>query len=116
MASKVSQPMSALKEKLAEKPTFKVVAMPDFYLDYILAYPGKLDDMAQGMVDVAERGGGDILGWGRPGGRGGDALNFSPQLLELRGDVSPVIENRDFGKLALAPFLQDAGLSRVSLS
>ena len=30
---------SVLKERLVEKPLFKVVAMPDFYLDYILAFP-----------------------------------------------------------------------------
>src|SRR5256885_17227233 len=82
MAPKVSQPVSALKEKLAEKPTFKVVAMPDFYLDYILAYPGKLDDMAQGMVDVAGRGGGEILGVENPRGGGGKGSNSSPPLLK----------------------------------
>src|SRR2546427_12619440 len=113
MASKVSQPMSALKEKLAEKPTFKVVAMPDFYLDYILAYPGKLDDMAQGMVDVAERGGGNILGWKHLVGRGGKASNFSAQLLKLGLKVSPIVETDDFGKLALAHFLKGADLSHI---
>ncbi len=113
MATKVFQFVSALKEKLAEKPTFKVVAMPDFYLDYILAYPGKLDDMAQGMVDVAGRGGGNILGWKHLVGRGGNASNFSAQLLKLGVNVSPIIETDDFGKLALTHFLRDADLSRV---
>ena len=113
MATKVSQPMSALREKLAEKPTFKVVAMPDFYLDYILAYPGKLDEMAKAMVDVAERGGGNILGWKHLVGRGGNASNFSAQLLKLGVKVFPIVETDDFGKLALAHFLKGADLSRV---
>src|SRR5256885_12712643 len=101
MATKVSQPMSALREKLAERPTFKVVAMPDFYLDYILAYPGKLDDMAQGMVDVAGRGGGNILGWKHLVGRGGNASNFSAPLFKLGVDGFSQIETDEFGKIAL---------------
>ena len=52
---------SVLKEKLAKKPGFKVVAMPDFYLDYVLTFPGKLDEMAGAMVDVAGRGGAETL-------------------------------------------------------
>ena len=106
--------MSALREKLAERPTFKVVAMPDFYLDYILAYPGKLDDMAKAMVGVAERGGGNILGWNHLVGRGGNASNFSAQLLKIGANVSPIIETDDFGKLALTHFLKGADLSHIS--
>ncbi len=109
----MSQFMSALKEKLAEKPLFKVVAMPDFYLDYILAFPGRLDEMAKAMIDVAERGGGNILGWKHLVGRGGNASNFSAQLLKLGVNVSPIVETDDFGKLALAHFLKGADLSRV---
>ncbi len=113
MTIKVSQPISVLKEKLAEKPTFKVVAMPDFYLDYILSYPGKLDDMTKAMVDVAGRGGGNILGRKHILGRGGNASNFSAQLLKLGANVSPILETDDFGKLALTHFLKGANLSRV---
>jgi sugar/nucleoside kinase (ribokinase family) len=114
MATKMSRLISALKEKLAEKPTFKVVAMPDFYLDYILAYPGKLDDMAKAMVGVAERGGGNILGWNHLVGRGGNASNFSAQLLKLGANVAPIIETDDFGKLAITHFLKGANLSHIS--
>lgn len=109
----MSQLVSALKERLAEKPSFKVVAMPDFFLDYILAYPGKLDEMAKAMVAVAERGGGNIPGWKHFVGRGGNASNFSAQLLKLGANVSPIIETDDFGKLALSHFLKGADLSRV---
>ena len=104
---------SVLKERLVEKPLFKVVSMPDFYLDYILAFPGKLDEMAKVMVDVAERGGGNILGWQHLVGRGGNASNFSAQLLKLGANVSPIIETDDFGKLALAHFLKGADLSHI---
>src|SRR5438093_2068683 len=110
MATKVSQLMSALREKLAEKPTFKVVAMPDFYLDYILAYPGKLDEMAKAMVDVAERGGGNILGWKHLVGRGGNASNFSAQLLKHGVKLFPIVGTDDFRYIGIAPFLTGADL------
>ena len=36
-----------LQDKLAKNmhPNFRVVTMPDFYLDYILSYPGNLEDL-----------------------------------------------------------------------
>jgi sugar/nucleoside kinase (ribokinase family) len=106
--------VSALKEKLAKKPGFKVVAMPDFYLDYILAFPGKLDEMASAMVDVAERGGGNLLGWKHLVGRGGNASNFSAQLSNLDVNVVPIIETDEFGKMALGHFLKGVDLSHVT--
>jgi len=104
----------ALKEKLGEKPGFKVVAMPDFFLDYILAFPGKLDQMTGAMVDVAGRGGGNLLGWKHLIGRGGNASNFSAQLSKLGVTVVPVIETDEFGRIALAQFLKDVDLSHVT--
>jgi len=110
----VSRLASSLKEKLAKKPGFKVVAMPDFYLDYVLAFPGKLDEMASAMVDVAGRGGGNLLGWKHLIGRGGNASNFSAQLSKLGVSVVPVIETDEFGRIVLAQFLKDVDLSHVT--
>jgi sugar/nucleoside kinase (ribokinase family) len=110
----VSRLAPALKEKLAKKPSFKVVAMPDFYLDYVLAFPGKLDEMASAMVDVAGRGGGNLLGWKHLVGRGGNASNFSAQLSNLDVNVVPIIETDEFGKIALAHFLKGVDLSHVT--
>jgi sugar/nucleoside kinase (ribokinase family) len=110
----VSRLESALKEKLAKKPGFKVVAMPDFYLDYVLAFPGKLEEMASAMVDVARRGGGNLLGWKHMIGRGGNASNFSAQLSNLDVNVVPIIETDEFGKLALGHFLKGVDLSHVT--
>jgi sugar/nucleoside kinase (ribokinase family) len=110
----VSRLASALKEKLAKRPSFKVVAMPDFYLDYILTFPGKLDEMARSMVDVAGRGGGNLLGWKHLVGRGGNASNFSAQLSKLDVRVVPIIETDEFGRMALAYFLKGLDLSHVT--
>jgi len=106
----------ALNERLVKKPSFKVVAMPDFFLDYVLAFPGKLDQMAQAMADVAARGGGNLLGWKHLVGRGGNASNFSAHLSKLSVHVVPVIETDEFGRTALTQFLKDVDLSHVTSS
>ena len=103
-----------LKDRLAEKPGFKVVAMPDFFFDYVLSFPGTFDEMTKAMSEVAARGGGNILGWKHLVGRGGNSSNFSAQLSRLGARVTPVIETDEFGKLALSQFLKDVDLSHVS--
>ena len=105
---------SALKDKLSEKPGFSVVAMPDFFLDYVLSFPGKLDEMTKVMGEVAERGGGNILGWKHMVGRGGNSSNFAAQLSRLGANVTPIIETDEFGKTALSQFLKGVDLSHVS--
>jgi sugar/nucleoside kinase (ribokinase family) len=110
----LSRLASDLKEKLVEKPGFRVVAMPDFFLDYVLAFPGKLDQMAGAMIDVAGRGGGNLLGWKHLVGRGGNASNVSAQLSKLGVAVVPVIETDEFGRMALAQFLKNVDLSHVT--
>lgn len=105
---------SSVREKLAAEPAFRVVALPDFFLDYILAFPGKLDKMIELMVDVARKGGGNLLGWKHLLGRGGNATNFSAQLSELRVNVVPIIETDKFGKTMLSHFLKGIDLSHVT--
>jgi sugar/nucleoside kinase (ribokinase family) len=112
----MSQLALALEEKLVKKPSFKVVAMPDFFLDYVLAFPGKLDQMTRAMADVAARGGGNLLGWKHLVGRGGNASNFSAHLSKLEVNVVPVIETDEFGRIALAQFLKGVDLSHVTSS
>jgi sugar/nucleoside kinase (ribokinase family) len=110
----LSRLASDLKERLVKNPGFKVVAMPDFFLDYILAFPGELNEMTGAMTDVAGRGGGNIVGWTHLVGRGGNASNFSAQLSRLGVNVVPVIETDEFGRMALAQFLKDVDLSHVT--
>ncbi len=103
-----------LKETLAHaKPQFKVVVMPDFYLDYILTYPGKLEDLTASFLEVAQRGGGNLLGWGHTVGRGGNASNVVAQLSKLGCQVVPIIETDELGKTALQHFLKGVDLSHV---
>src|SRR2546426_1557740 len=83
-AKEAVDPVAGLKETLNRaRPSFKVVVMPDFYPDYILTYPGKLEDLTASFLEVAQRGGGKLLGWGHTVGRGGNASNVAAQLSKL---------------------------------
>src|SRR5713226_1195619 len=111
---KGEDPVGELKETLAHaKPQFKVVVMPDFYLDYILTYPGKLEDLTASFLEVAQRGGGNLLGWGHTVGRGGNASNVVAQLSRLGCEVIPIIETDQLGRKVLDHFLKDVDLSHV---
>jgi sugar/nucleoside kinase (ribokinase family) len=106
--------VAGLKETLTHtKPSFKVVVMPDFYLDYILTYPGKIEDLTASFLEVAERGGGNLLGWGHMVGRGGNASNMVAQLSRLGCEVVPIIETDELGKTVLQHFLKGVDLSHV---
>jgi sugar/nucleoside kinase (ribokinase family) len=103
-----------MKETLANtKPGFKVVVMPDFFLDYILAYPGKLEELTASFLEVAQRGGGNLLGWQHTVGRGGNASNVVAQLTRFGCQVTPIIETDQFGRAVLEHFLKGADLSHV---
>ncbi len=106
--------MKELEDRLrGSKPQFKVAVMPDFFLDYILTYPGKLEDMTSAFVDVARRGGGNLLGWKHVVGRGGNASNVVAQLSKLGCDVVPIIETDELGERVLNHFLKGVDLSHV---
>lgn len=106
--------MMDLKETLTRaEPGFKVAVMPDFFLDYILAYPGRLEDMTSSFLDVARRGGGNLLGWKHVVGRGGNAANVVAQLSRLGCEVIPIIETDVLGRKILEHFLKDVDLSHV---
>ncbi len=113
-AKETVDPIAELKETLTHsKPSFKVVVMPDFYLDYILTYPGKLEDLTASFLEVAQRGGGNLLGWGHTVGRGGNASNVVAQLSKLGCQVVPIIETDQLGKTVLQHFLNGVDLSHV---
>ena len=95
------------------KPSFEVVVMPDFFLDYILTSPGSLQDMAAMFSEVAQRGGGNLLGWRHTLGRGGNAANVVAQLAKFGCQVVPIIETDDLGRTILEHFLKGVDLSHV---
>ncbi len=103
-----------LREKLAKgAPPFRVVVMPDFYLDYLLHYPGKLEDMIASLEAVAGRGGGNLLGWKHSVGRGGNSPNLVAQLAKLGVNTVPIVETDELGHAVLARALKNVDLSHV---
>ncbi len=111
-SSKVMVPV--LREKLAHaKPEFKVVTMPDFYLDYLLHYPGKLEDMTASIERVAGRGGGNLQGWKHSVGRGGNSPNLVAQLTRLGVKAVPIIETDELGQAVLTSALKGVDLSHI---
>lgn len=114
MSSRVQGGTVELKQALSmAKPAFKVVVMPDFFLDYILTYPGSLQDMTASFAQVAQRGGGNILGWQHTLGRGGNASNVVAQLAKFGCEVVPIIETDALGRTILEHFLKGVDLSHV---
>ena len=103
-----------LRDKLVSaRPRFRVVTMPDFYLDYLLRYPGNLDEMTQSLEAVARRGGGNLLGWKHIVGRGGNSPNLAAQLSNLGVEVIPIIETDEIGHAILERSLRNVDLSYV---
>src|SRR3990172_12368501 len=87
--------------------------MPDFYLDYLVSYPGKLEDLTKEFGEGAKGGGGNILGWKHTVGRGGNTCNFVAQLAELGVEVVPIVETDELGYSILERSLRDVDLSHV---
>lgn len=114
MSSPTADGTAELKQALASaKPGFKVVVMPDFFLDYILTYPGNLQDLTASFLEVAQRGGGNLLGWRHTLGRGGNASNVVAQLAKFGCEVIPIIETDELGRTILQHFLKGVDLSHV---
>src|SRR2546429_9744855 len=112
--TKTVDAVAELKQTLTHaKPGFKVVVMPDFYLDYILTYPGKLEDSTASFVEAVQRGGGNLLGWRHTVGRGGNTSNVLPQLPKLGCQAVPIIGPDELGKTVLQHFPNDMDLSHV---
>src|SRR5262245_14663835 len=106
-----------LRDRLANSsPTFKVVTMPDFYLDYILTYPGNLEDLTATLESVARKGGGNLLGWKHLVGRGGNSPNLAAQLAALDVNVVPIVETSQLGYDVIAQSLKGVDLSHVKKS
>jgi sugar/nucleoside kinase (ribokinase family) len=106
-----------LRDKLGgAKPDFTVVAMPDFYLDYLVSFPGKFEEMTASLTGVAARGGGNILGWKHVVGRGGNTSNLVAQLAVLGVKTWPIIETDSVGHAILSKSLAGVDLSHVKTS
>lgn len=89
---------------------FKVVVMPDFFVDRFVTYPGDVRKLSVELAKVAERRGGNIHGVRQAELRGGNAANTASALAALGAKVYPIITTGPFGFQVLEFFLSPLGV------
>src|SRR3989442_7518667 len=87
--------------------------MPDFFLDYLVSFPGKLEDMTRAIAAVAGRGGGNLVGWKHSVGRGGNSSKLVAELARLGVRATTVIETDETGYAVLTKGLPGVDLYHV---
>lgn len=83
--------------KRAEPREFKVVVMPDFFIDRFVTYRGDAKQFSNAIGEVAERRGGNIHGVKQIELRGGNAANTAAALASLSVKVFPIIATDELG-------------------
>lgn len=75
----------------SEIEEFKVVVMPDFFLDRLVSLNCDVKTFSQILGDVAKRNGGSIDGINQLELRGGNAVNTASALAALNVKVTPIV-------------------------
>jgi len=104
----VNDLLRALKQ--AKPKEFKVVVMPDFFVDRFVTYRGDSKQFSAALAKVAERRGGNIHGVRQMELRGGNAANTATSLASLGADVYPVITTDALGLHLLKFYLKPLGV------
>ncbi len=87
--------------------------MPDFFVDHFVI-GGSFEDFNRGLRQMAEQGGGNLLGNTQFIRRGGNAVNTASALLELGIDPVLIVTTDDYGARILPTLVhQDLDLSHV---
>lgn len=89
---------------------FKVVVMPDLFIDRFITYQGDLKRFSTALAKVAERRGGNIHGVKQMEFRGGNAANTAAALASLGASVYPIITTDAFGLHFLEFYLRPLGV------
>jgi len=89
---------------------FKVVVMPDFFIDRFVTYQGSHKQFSSALAKVAERRGGNIHGVKQMELRGGNAANTAAALASLGAQVFPIITTDALGLHLLKFHLKTLGV------
>jgi len=89
---------------------FKVVVMPDFFLDRLVTYEGSVQEFAEVMAETARRRGGSIHRIGQMVLRGGNAANAAAALARLGVQVCPIVNTSPLGLHLLKFYLKPLGV------
>jgi len=96
--------------KRTEPRRFKVVVMPDFFIDRFVTYEGDTREFSAAVAQVAERRGGNIHGVKQTELRGGNAANTAAALAKLGVEVYPIITTDELGFQLLQFYLGRFGV------
>jgi sugar/nucleoside kinase (ribokinase family) len=89
---------------------FKVVVMPDFFLDRLIIYDGDIQEFAEVVAETARRKGGSIHRIEQMVLRGGNAVNTAAALARLGAQVCPIINTSPLGLHLLKFYLKPLGV------
>jgi sugar/nucleoside kinase (ribokinase family) len=89
---------------------FRVVVMPDFFLDRLITYNGDAQGFARIVNETARRKGGSIHGIKQMVLRGGNAVNTAAALARLGAQVCPIINTSQLGLHLLKFYLEPLGV------
>lgn len=76
---------------------YKVVVMPDFFLDRLINLDWDVAEFSRLIAEVAKRKGGSIDGIPQTDLRGGNAVNVASALASLGAKVTPIVCTSDYG-------------------
>ncbi len=96
--------------KRTKPKQFKVVVMPDFFIDRFITYQGDTKQFAAALAKVADRRGGNIHGVKQMELRGGNAANTTAALAALGVKVYPIITTSPLGFQMLHFYLSPYGV------
>lgn len=89
---------------------FKVVTMPDFFLDRLVSYEGNIKRFYEEAAAVAKRKGGSVDGVQQTELRGGNAANTAAALASLGAEVHPIIYTSPLGLHLLKFYFEPLGV------
>jgi len=94
----------------AKPRRFKVVVMPDFFVDRFVAFPGDARLFARKIEEVVSHFGGNIHDVKQMELRGGNAANTASALAKLGATVFPIIKTGQLGLHLLEYYLKPLGI------
>jgi len=96
--------------KRAKPREFKVVVMPDFFVDRLVTFDGDFEQLSKVLAQVARRKGGTVHGVKQTELRGGNAANTTNALATLGAKVYPIIDTSPLGLHLLKFYLEPFGV------
>jgi sugar/nucleoside kinase (ribokinase family) len=106
----IKETVTFLEDKIEE---FKVVVMPDFFLDRVVKLNLPFEEFSKNLRAIAERKGGSIDKVKQMEIRGGNAINTASALISLGAKVTPIVCTNTRGLQLIKFYLKS---SKVNLS